>query len=120
MEEPTGAQPPSTYEKPYKMDPNVEAALSYIPLVGVAVYLMEKSNKFVRFHAMQSILFWVAIVVLNSVASAFRIFIIGYVLLPIVSILAVGGWVLLSWKAYNNEEFLVPIIGKTAKDLSDK
>lgn len=120
MEEPNNTQPQSTSEKPYKMDPNVEAALSYIPLVGVAVFLMEKNNKFVRFHALQSILFWVAIVVLNSIASALRLFVIGYILMPLVSFVAVGGWVFLSWKAYNNEEFEIPYIGKVAREQINK
>jgi uncharacterized membrane protein len=120
MEEPNNTQPQSAFEKPYQMDPNVEAALSYIPLVGVAVYLMEKNNKFVRTHAAQSVLFWIAIIVLNSVASTLRMIIIGYILIPIISLLAVGGWVFLSWKAYNNEEFELPFLGKIAKDLANK
>lgn len=117
MEEPNTKQ---NYEKPYKMDPNVEAALSYIPLVGVAVFVMEKSNKFVKFHAMQAILFWLGVLVLNSVANFLKLIVIGYVLIPIVSLASVAGWVFLSWKAYNNEEYEFPLIGKIAREQANK
>ncbi len=42
------------------MDPKIAAAISYIWIVGVIFFILEKENKFVRFHALQSILFGVA------------------------------------------------------------
>ena len=42
------------------LDPNIAAAISYIWIVGVIFFILEKENKFVRFHALQSILFGVA------------------------------------------------------------
>src|SRR5437660_9265815 len=50
--------PPST--PPAKsgigLEPNVASALSYIWIVGLIFFFIEKENKFIRFHAMQSIL----------------------------------------------------------------
>ena len=42
------------------MDPKVAGAISYIWIVGLIFFFLEKENRFVRFHAMQSILFGVA------------------------------------------------------------
>src|SRR4051795_13482404 len=45
---------PSTMDLP----PNIAAAIACIPLVGgIIFYLLEKRNTFVRFYAMQSIIF---------------------------------------------------------------
>ena len=52
-------QPPSSSPLG-SMDPKVAGALSYIWIVGVIFFIMEKENKFVRFHALQSIMFGVA------------------------------------------------------------
>lgn len=104
--------------KPYDLEPNIEAALAYLlpPFTGIAVYLMEKKNKFVRFHAMQSILFGVAIFVLTSLAKALVFVLIGLLLAPIISIILFLAWAFIMWKAYENEEYELPIIGKLAHD----
>ena len=108
------------YEKPYTLEPNVEAALSYlVPLLtGIPVFLMEKENKFVRFHAFQSILFGVAIVVISAVVDTF--WYIFRALRPLVGIALFGGWLYIMWQAYNHKETQLPIIGKIAKDQIDK
>src|SRR6266436_5123947 len=55
---------------PSSMDlpPNVAAALACIPLVGgIIFYILEKRNGFVRFYAMQSIIFGGAWLLFNIV-----------------------------------------------------
>jgi len=48
-----GADPSST-----DLPPNIAAAIACIPLVGgIIFYILEKRNGFVRFYAMQSIIF---------------------------------------------------------------
>lgn len=42
------------------LDANIAAAISYFWLIGVIFFFLEKDNRFVRLHAMQSILFGVA------------------------------------------------------------
>src|SRR6266705_859993 len=51
------------------MQPNVAAGLSYVLgwITGLVFFLMEKQNRFVRFHAMQSILFFGGLSVLGIV-----------------------------------------------------
>ena len=73
-------------EKPYDLDPNVEAALSYLisPITGVVVFLLEKKNKFVRFHAMQSILFGAAF------ALVFMVLIPVVAVIPLIGVILAG------------------------------
>ena len=61
------------YKKPYNLEPNVEAALSYLipPLTGIPVFIMEKENKFVCFHAFQSILFGILIFITAALVDTF-------------------------------------------------
>jgi uncharacterized membrane protein len=53
---------------------NVAAAFACIPLVGgIIFYILEKSDNFVRFYAMQSIIFggaWILVWVVYSIAHA--------------------------------------------------
>src|SRR6266850_6317733 len=57
---PIGNSPPGAAKTGSGLEPNIAAALSYIWIVGVIFYLLEKENRFIRFHAMQSILFGIA------------------------------------------------------------
>ena len=49
------------------MEAHIAAGLSYIWIVGLIFYFVEKSNRFVRFHAAQSILLGAAGIVLYIV-----------------------------------------------------
>ena len=100
------------------MEPNIAAALSYLlsPLTGILFFLIEKENKFVRFHAFQSILFGAAVFVAWMIAGALTVIVIGLILMPIISIGALVLWLILMYKAYSNEEYELPFLGKIAKD----
>src|SRR6266478_5019550 len=79
---------------PSSMDlpPNVAAALACIPLVGgIIFYILEKRNGFVRFYAMQSIIFgivWIVFVIVYLIAHAIltHIPVIGFIFEIILSI----------------------------------
>ena len=60
-----GAEPSSL-----DLPPNIAAAIACIPLVGgIIFYLLEKRNGFVRFYAMQSIIFGGAWFLFNIVSA---------------------------------------------------
>lgn len=97
------------------IDANLAAALSYLVgfITGIIFLLVEKENRFVRFHAMQSTLtfagFVVVTILLNLVpflGSLVAIFVIW----PASVIL----WLVLMFKAYLGEEFRLPIVGDVA------
>lgn len=104
------------------LEPNVAAALSYVltPFTGIYFFLVEKEDKYVRFHAFQSILFGVAAYMAWILATSLIMVLVGVLLVPIVSAATLILYVFLMWKAYNGEKFELPIIGKIAKEQSNK
>lgn len=107
---------------------NLAAALSYVlgAITGVLFLVIEpyKNNRFVRFHAMQSIIFCVACVVLAivwSIVIGILVSIAGlWVLtidLPIHWLVGLGifaFWLFLMFQAYSNREYRIPWIGDIA------
>ena len=100
-------------------DANVAAALSYLVgfVTGLIFLLVEKDNKFVRFHAMQSTLVFagiVAIDILLQIVPILGALVVVFVVIPLSAIL----WLLLMFKAYQGEEFKLPLVGQMAADRS--
>ena len=98
-------------------DANVAAALSYLVgfVTGIIFLLVEKENKFVRFHAMQSTLLFIGIILVNVVLKMipFLGFLVAvFIVIPLSAIL----WLLLMYKAYQGEEFKLPLVGQMAAD----
>lgn len=106
--------------KPLNLEPNIAGALAYFlaPLTGVLFFVLEKEDRFVRFHAMQSILFGVASIGLNMVVGFVPI--LGLLLVPLVSLGSFVLWLLLMWKAYNKQEWELPVLGKIAREQINK
>lgn len=93
------------------MNENVEGALSYLLfwVTGIVFYILEKDNEFVKFHAMQSIVTFLGLTVIGAVLSVIPF--IGWILSPLISLLAVVLWLILMLKAYQGEKFKLPIVG---------
>jgi uncharacterized membrane protein len=100
------------------LQPNVAALLSYILgiITGILFFVLEKDNKFVRFHAMQSIVVFGFLFVLNAVLAVIPV--IGWAVMPIVGIVTLILWILLMIKAYQGEYFKLPIAGDIAEKNS--
>jgi uncharacterized membrane protein len=85
-------------------------ALAYVlgPITGVIFLVLEK-DAFVRYHAMQSIVFSVAVFALNTLLG------ITVILAPLVPLLVLGEfilWLLLIYKASQGEKWEIPVLGK--------
>ncbi len=103
---------------------NVAGALCYILWVvtGVIFLVIEpyKNNKFVRFHAFQSIFYWLACtavwIVWRELFFSGGLLTLGFFGLTymVLRLAMIGCWIFLMVKAYNNEEFRLPIIGDLA------
>lgn len=104
------------------LEPNVAGALAYIiaPFTGILFYILEKDDKFVRFHAFQSILFGVAAYLIWFIASSMMVLLVGFILVPIVSVVIFIYYALLMWKAYNHEMYELPVLGRMAKEQVNK
>jgi uncharacterized membrane protein len=98
------------------MNQNVAGLLCYLVgwITGLIFFLIEKDNKFVRFHAMQSIITFGGLTMLFMVLGFIPV--LGWVLFPILGIVQLVLWILLMVKAYQGELFKLPVIG----DLAEK
>jgi uncharacterized membrane protein len=96
------------------LDENVAGLLCYVLgwISGLVFFLIEKKNKFVRFHALQSIIvfgvLFLALIVLGWIPF------IGWVIAWIIWVLAIVLWILLMVKAYQGEKFKLPWAGNLA------
>ncbi|HUF23973.1 MAG TPA: hypothetical protein VMN81_07605 [Vicinamibacterales bacterium] len=98
------------------LDANIAAALAYLAgfITGIVLLIIEKESRFVRFHAMQSTVVFVAVLVLSVVINSIPIlgaFLYAFLLFPAVVII----WLVLMFKAYNRETFKLPIAGDFAE-----
>jgi uncharacterized membrane protein len=89
---------------------NTAAALSYVLgwLTGIVFLLIEK-DPFVRFHAMQSVVTFGILTIASFVP------IIGWILSPLIMIAGFVLWLVLIYKAYQGQEFELPVVGKMAR-----
>ncbi|HTC23038.1 MAG TPA: DUF4870 domain-containing protein [Gemmatimonadales bacterium] len=105
------------------LTPNLAGALSYLlgPVTGIIFLLLERTNKFVRFHAMQSTVLGVAWIVFSIALSVLSgiVPVIGWIFGLLISIvLGIGGfilWLLLMWNAYQGKEWELPVVGPFAR-----
>lgn len=100
------------------MQANVAGLLCYLVgfISGIIFFLIEKENKFVRFHAMQSIVTFGSLFVLGIILPFIPF--IGIVLVPIIWVVNVVLWIVLMIKAYQGETFKLPIAGDIAEKNS--
>jgi uncharacterized membrane protein len=125
------------------LDGNLAAALGYpIGIIAIISLIMEKENRFVKFHALQSLLLHVAFIVV-----AIAVWIIGIILLIagmaasaatnsgaagglvgmlfgliwlVVIVAYVGGLIFAAVKAYGGVYFKLPVIGNMAEKFANK
>lgn len=100
------------------MQPNLAALLSYVLgfITGIIFFVIEKENKFVRFHAMQSIIVFGALFVVQIILGFIPF--IGWILIPLVWIAGFILWVILLVKAYQGEYYKLPVAGDMAEKHS--
>ncbi len=100
------------------MQPNVAALLSYLVgfVTGIIFYVLEKENKFVRFHAMQSIVVFGGLFVLSIIVGMLPV--LGAVLWSVIWLASIVLWVILMLKAYQGELFKLPVAGDIAEKNS--
>jgi uncharacterized membrane protein len=112
---------------------NVAAALCYLLwlITGIIFLVVEpyRRDKFVRFHAFQSIAFGIVALILQMVwhmflsigilSFGFLFAIVGLVGF-VIWLAIIVFWVFLMYKAYNNETYIIPILGEWASKQAAK
>ncbi len=110
------------------MQPNVAAGLSYVLgwITGIVFFLMEKQNRFVRFHAMQSILFFGGLTVLNIILNligGLDIIVlsgVAQILGGLIGLVGFVGWIILLINGFQGKYFKLPIVGDYAEKYANQ
>jgi len=103
------------------LEENVAGLLCYVLgwVSGLVFILIEKENKFVRYHAMQSIFVFGAFTVIQIVLSFFMwipyIGIIFSILSWLIGLLAFILWIVLMVKAFQGQTYKLPWAGNMAE-----
>lgn len=117
------------------LDANLAAAIGYpIGILGLINFLIDKENKFVKFHGIQSVLYSVGISIVFTVVwlvlmiLAFALAAVSEVLGALMGILMtllflafflaiMGGLFYAAYKAYQGQIFKLPIVGNIAEKI---
>lgn len=110
------------------MTDNMASALCYLVglITGILFLVLEpyNRNRTIRFHAFQSIFFnvayigvWIVVAILSIALGTLPI--IGWIFGVLLHLVVLIGffivWLMLMYKAYNNEKWVLPIIGPLAE-----
>ncbi len=125
------------------MDGNLAAALGYpVGIIAIISLIMEKENRFVKFHALQSILLHVAMIVImiavwiigviiaiagvaaaaatnNGALGGLAGMLFGLIWLVVI-VAYLGGLILAAVKSYQGLMFKLPIVGNMAEKFAGK
>ncbi len=114
------------------LTPNVAGMLAYFTFIPAIIFLVVEpysKDKFIRFHAFQSLFFniawivlWVGMIFLGVILAFVPV--VGWAIHLLLD-LAIGLgffalWILLLIKAYGNEKWQLPVIGKIAEEQAAK
>jgi uncharacterized membrane protein len=120
MTEQQGGQPQPAPQQSAKktstgLDENVAGLLCYVLgwITGIIFLLLEKDNKFVRFHAIQSICVFGVITVIEIIFGWIPI--IGWIINSILGLVAFILWIVLMVKAYQGQKWKLPGAGNFAE-----
>jgi uncharacterized membrane protein len=116
-----GNQKPVNQERTLKdLTPNVAALLCYVGgwISGIVFLILEQKNRFVRFHALQSIIIFGSLTVANIVLG--QIPFIGSGFSAIIIIIGAIFWIIMMIKAYAGEYYKVIWAGNLAEKLANE
>jgi uncharacterized membrane protein len=131
-----GPPPPSSSPPPWSrlddnvsgLQENVASALCYLlPILSGVLFLVIEPynrNRTVRFHAFQSIFVWIGIMIADIAVAIISGFwalipfagrIVGSVVWSAFGIGVFVLWIVLMYKAYNREKWILPLVGPLAE-----
>lgn len=135
----SAASPVAATKSSTGLDDNVASLLAYLFqfVGGLVFFLIEKDSRFVRFHAMQSMLlsgvFWIGLIALWIVSAVLMlilgqisgvlaglIWVITVLLQVVLVVAALIGFILCMIKAYGRQYFKLPLLGSYAEKFSQK
>ena len=105
----------------FGLDENIASAICYlfIWVTGLIFYLVEKDNKMVKFHALQSIITFLPLQIIYWIIW-YVVWWTGitYFLTMLVGLIMFILWIVLMIKAYQSERYKLPIVGDIADNAT--
>ena len=109
------------------LEPNIAGFLSYLfsPISALIIFLMEKRNRFVRFHAMQALILAGGVIAWEIVVRILAyIPVINFVVVCLLNPLFFLGifvlWIVLMVQAFQGKMFKLPVIGDYAEKYANQ
>lgn len=110
------------------LDANITALIGYpVGIVALILLFIEKDNKWVRFHAIQSLLYWAAVFII-CIGLFFVTVILAFasgtlatlfsLLFALIGLATFAGMIFLAYKAFQGDKFKLPVIGDMAEKWS--
>ncbi|MHB8105551.1 MAG: DUF4870 domain-containing protein [Dehalococcoidales bacterium] len=105
----------STSETSINLTPNITGVLCYLGIwiTGIIFFILEQKNKWIRFHAAQSIVVFGGLGILSAILHWIPF--IGWFFTVVIWIAGIVLWVVLLSKAYNGELYKLPLAGDIAE-----
>src|SRR5690348_15234082 len=92
------------------LEPNIAGAISYFWVVGLIFFIIEKKNRFVRFHAFQALAWGIALVVAGIVLDVLDNFFFAFGLIGnLLYLVWLVGAIYSAVQAYNGKWFKLPV-----------
>jgi len=100
-----------------QLEPNVAGLLCYLAgwISGIIFLVIERKSKFIRFHAMQSIVTFGFLTIASILLSALPF--VGNFFALAIGILSLILWIILMVKAYQGELYKLPVAGNIAEGI---
>ncbi|MBW2268616.1 MAG: DUF4870 domain-containing protein [Deltaproteobacteria bacterium] len=100
------------------LDPKLAGVLCYLLVFasGILFVLIEKEDRYVRFHAYQSTATFLAIFIVSVAASLLPL--IGWMISAVLPLISLVLWILLMVKAFQGVRYKLPIVGDWAEEAS--
>jgi len=115
----------------FGLDQNIASLCCYAGwfITGIVFLSQEREDKTVRFHALQSILWFAALAAVHVAASIFR-FVVGWIpffgnlvtgmIFGLLGLVWFASWLVLMFMGYSGKRFKLPIIGDIAEKQIEK
>ncbi len=101
--------------------PNIAGALCYITIIPAIIFLAlapYNRDRFIRFHAWQSLIFGIIVFIID-IGLMFIPF-MGWIIRDLFSLLFFILWVIAILKAFQGQEWKIPIVGDMAAQQASK
>jgi uncharacterized membrane protein len=111
------------------LEANLASALGYpIGIVAILIVVMEKQNRFARFHALQALLLyaaWIVICIVLGILIAILSMISDFlgilgIFFPLIGLVWFAALLFCAYKAYQGEVFKLPVIGDIAEKFANQ